>query len=221
VRSDAPAGGKITRAPFRSRIDQHEEPSMFKVEEVGHETKYRGFFRIDLRRFRHTRFDGSMSGVVTREMFERGNAVAVLLYDPKADRVVMTRQFLVGAHYAGLPAWPLQIVAGTIDQGDTEEATARREAEEEAGVRVTDLKKITTFLPSPGGSTEVITLFCALVDSTTAGGVWGLAEENEDIKVEVLPALEALERLDNGEITAATAVIALHWLARHRQELRA
>ena len=56
-----------------------------------------------------------MSGVVTREMFERGNAVAVLMYDPKADRVVLIRQFLSGAHYAGMPAWPLQIVAGMMD----------------------------------------------------------------------------------------------------------
>jgi ADP-ribose pyrophosphatase len=192
-----------------------------QVEEVSHEIKYQGFFRIDLRRFRHAKFDGSMSAVVTRELFERGNAAAVLLYDPKADRVVMIRQFLVGAHYAGLPAWPLQIVAGMIDHADTPEATARREVEEEAGVKVADLKKITTFLPSPGGSTEAITLYCALVDSTTAGGVWGLAEENEDIKVEVLPALEAIERLDQGEITPATAVIALHWLARHRSQLRA
>ncbi len=194
---------------------------MFEVVEVRHETKYKGFFRIDLRQFRYTKFDGNMSEVVTREMFERGNAVAVLMYDPTADCVVMIRQFLSGAHYAGLPAWPLQIVAGMMDKGGTEEATARREAEEEAGVKVSDLKKITTFLPSPGGSTEAITLFCALVDSTTAGGVWGLAEENEDIKVEVLPALEAIELLDKGEITSATAVIALHWLARNRQQLRA
>jgi ADP-ribose pyrophosphatase len=193
---------------------------MFEVEEVSHEIKYKGFFRIDLRRFRHTKFDGSMSQVVTREMFERGNAVAVLMYDPRADQVVMIRQFLSGAHYAGLPAWPLQIVAGMIDKGGTEEETARREAEEEAGVKVADLRKITTFLPSPGGSTEAITLFCALVDSSTAGGVWGLATEHEDIKVEVLPALEAIERLDKGEITPATAVIALHWLARNRHNLR-
>jgi len=192
----------------------------FQVQEVRHEIKYQGFFRIDLRQFRYTKFDGSMSGIVTREVFERGNAVAVLLYDPKADQVVMIRQFLVGAHYAGLAAWPLQIVAGMMDQGGTEEATARREAEEEAGVKVAELKKITTFLPSPGGSTETITIFCALVDSSTAGGVWGLAEENEDIKVEVLPALEAIERLDRGEITPSTAVIALQWLARHRPQLR-
>jgi len=194
---------------------------MFEVEEVGHETRYKGFFRIDLRRFRYTRFDGSTSGVVTREMFERGNAVAVLMYDPGADRVVMIRQFLVGAHYAGLPAWPLQVVAGMIDEGDTAEGAARREAEEEAGVQVADLRKIATFLPSPGGSTEAVTVFCALVDSTTAGGVWGLVEENEDIRVEVLPAPEAIDRLDRGEITPATAMIALHWLARHRHELRA
>src|SRR5208283_1182109 len=107
---------------------------MFEVVEIRHEIKYKGFFRIDLRQFRYTKFDGSMSEIVTREMFERGNAVAVLMYDPRLDCVVMIRQFLVGAHYAGLPAWPLQIVAGMMDKGDTEEATARREAEEEAGV---------------------------------------------------------------------------------------
>jgi ADP-ribose pyrophosphatase len=190
------------------------------VEEVSHRIAYKGFFGIELREFRHLRFDGTWSPVLLRELFERGSAVGVLFYDPRADTVVMVRQFLLGAHYAGLPAHPLQIVAGMVEVGETEEEVARRESVEEAGMIVTDLKKICTYLPSPGGSTEKITLFCAFVDSSAAGGLHGLPEEHEDIRVEVLPALEAIRRMDEGEITPSTAVIALQWLARHRAEFR-
>ena len=188
------------------------------VEEVSHRVAYKGFFRIEIREFRHLRFDGTWSPVLLREVFERGSAVGVLLYDPRADTVVMIRQFLLGAHYAGMPDYPLQIVAGTVGVGETDEEVARRESVEEAGLVVTDLKKICTYLPSPGGSTEKITLFCALIDSSAAGGLHGLAEEHEDIRVEVLPALEAIQRMDEGEITPSTAVIALQWLARHHAE---
>jgi ADP-ribose pyrophosphatase len=194
---------------------------MFEVEEVGHKTAYKGFFRIDVRQFRHERFDGTMSPVLTRELFERGNSVAVLPYDPVADAVVLIRQFLVGAHYSGLMNAPLQVIAGSMDHGtEGAEEVALREAREEAGLVVSGLRKIATYLPSPGGSTEAIALFCALVDSRGVAGIHGLEEENENIRVEVLPAEEAIRLLDAGEITPSPAVIALHWLARNREALR-
>ena len=192
-----------------------------RVDEVSARTLYRGFFRMVEHQLRFERFDGSMSDTITREIFERGHAVAVLPYDPVSDTVVMIRQFLPGFHYAGENAWPLQIIAGMIEDGEREEDVARREAAEEANIVVTEVRRIAKYLPSPGGSTETLTIFYAMIDASSAGGIAGLAEEHEDIRVEVIAALDAIAMLDAGAVMPSTAVIALHWLARNRDALRA
>src|SRR5581483_994558 len=147
-----------------------------------------GFFRIDLHRLRFRRFDGAWSDVVEREVFERGSAAAVLPYDPRLDRLVLIRQFLAGFHFSGRDAFPLHILAGRINPSEIPEQAARR------------LETIASYLPSPGGSSEVITVFAACVDALRAGGRHGLAGECEDIRVEVVAADDAIRLLDRGEI---------------------
>jgi ADP-ribose pyrophosphatase len=175
-----------------------------------------GFFRIGVYRFRHRLFSGAWSGELRREVFERGNAVAVLPYDPVRDEVLLIRQFLIGAHLAGVPNRPLQVIAGMMEPGETAEAVARREAMEEAGCAVNDLISGPAFLPSPGGSSERIETFLARMSLEGAGGRFGLASEQEDIEAVVLPAEEAIRLLDAGEIEAAPAVVLLSWFARTR-----
>ncbi|MGH6961254.1 MAG: NUDIX domain-containing protein, partial [Dongiaceae bacterium] len=102
-------------------------------------TPFQGYFRIDLYRFRHRLFAGGWSGEVRREVFERGHAVVVLPYDPERDAVVMIEQFRIGAAAAGMPMWQLEMIAGIIDEGETPEAVARREAREEARCEILDL----------------------------------------------------------------------------------
>ena len=65
---------------------------------------YDGFFKIDRYRLRHRLHAGGWSGVMTREVFERGHAAAVLPYDPERDAVVLIEQFRIGAYAAGRPA---------------------------------------------------------------------------------------------------------------------
>lgn len=187
---------------------------------LARDTCYQGYFRIDRYRFRHRLHDGGWSGEVTRELFERGHAVAVLPYDPRADAVVLIEQFRIGAYAAGLPCWQTEIVAGIIDPGETPEDVARREASEEAGCRILDLAPICRYLVSPGGASESVVLFCGRVNSTGVGGVHGLAHENEDIKVEVVPWPQARARLADGSIGNAVTIIALQWLALHRDDIR-
>jgi ADP-ribose pyrophosphatase len=160
-----------------------------------------------------------MTDVMVREIFERGNAAAVLPYDPRRDEVLLIRQFLPGAYFGGRSPRPLQIVAGMVEEGESEEDVARREAIEEAGCTIGRLERAHAFLPSPGGSSERVVVFCAEADLSNAGGVHGLAEEHEDIQVEVYSAQEAIQLLDDGKIEAGPAVVALSWLARHRERL--
>jgi ADP-ribose pyrophosphatase len=184
------------------------------------ETVYRGFFRIDRYRLRHRLFAGGWSNEITREVFERGHAVAVLLYDPMADAVVFLEQFRIGAVAGGMAPWQTEVVAGVFDGEETPEEVARREAREEAGCLIKDLAPIARYLVSPGGTSESIWLYCGHVDSRGIGGVHGLAHENEDIRVEVVPLATALQRLEEGTYQNAPVIIALQWLAAHREALR-
>jgi ADP-ribose pyrophosphatase len=191
-----------------------------RIEILGKETGYAGFFRINKYRLRHRKHDGSWTGEVAREVFERGHAAAALLWDEEADKVVLVEQFRLPAYLAGRPAWQLEIVAGIIDSDETPEAVARREIREETGLEpIGDLIPIHRILPSAGGSTETVHLFLARVDASNAGGIHGLADEDEDIQVVVLPLAEALARAQSGGIDNSFALVALWWLAAHRQRL--
>ena len=183
-------------------------------------TAFKGYFQVDRYRLRHRKFDGGWTDEITREVFERGHAAAALLYDPARDVVVLIEQFRPGAYAAGLDPWLIEVVAGIIEEGETPEAVVRRESVEEAGCTVTELHPIGTFLPTPGGSSETMTLFCGRCDSRGLGGIHGLDHEQEDIRVLTLGRQEALDRLAAGDIVNLPAVVALQWLALNHTRLR-
>ncbi len=190
------------------------------IEIIEKTVRYKGFFEMVRYRFRHRLFAGGWSGEIEREVFERGHAVAVLPYDPAADAVVLIEQFRIGALVAGFAPWQIEIVAGIIEENETPESVARREAREEAGALVGTLLPICRYLVSPGGASESVTVYCGRVDSRTLGGIHGLPEENEDIRVNVRPFAQAMDDLSTGRITNAVSIIALQWLALNRDRLR-
>ena len=186
------------------------------------QTLHNGFARLELFRLRHRLYSGGWSAEMEREIFERRRTVGVLLYDPRRDEVVLIEQFRLPPHLAGFPAWELEVVAGIVDHdGESEQDLARREAREEAGIEIIgELIPIHRYMPSPGACTERVDLLCGLVDAAGAGGVHGLAQEHEDIKVVVLSYREAMRRLRADEIVNGLAVLALYWLAARRPALR-
>lgn len=184
------------------------------------ETPYQGFFRLERYTLRHSLFQGGWSKPIQRELFRRGNCVAVLLYDPDRDAVVLIEQFRVGAVLQADRAWLVEIVAGAIEEGETAEEVALREAFEEAGCEIQTLMEIQQFYTTPGGCSERITLFCGKVDSRAIGGIHGLDDEDEDILVTVIKSEEAFELLESGKIESGIPIIALQWLYIHRQRLR-
>jgi ADP-ribose pyrophosphatase len=190
------------------------------VEILEKTTPFRGYFRIDRYTLRHHRHDGGWTQPMTREIFERGHAVGVLLYDPQRDEVGLIEQFRPGALAAGWHPWLIEIVAGIIDGDETPEQVAFREAKEEAGVELTELLPMCRYLATPGGSTESHQLFCARIDATKLDGIHGLPEEGEDIRVFSVPAEEAIGWVGSGRVCNAMAVVALQWLALNRAEVR-
>jgi ADP-ribose pyrophosphatase len=191
-----------------------------RVVSVERRTAFKGYFEIGEYRFRHTLFAGGVGPEVRREIFERGHAATVLPYDPARDAVVLIRQFRPGAHVAGRHAWIWEIVAGIIDEGETTADVARREAREEADLDILELMPMQTYLSSPGGTSETVTQYLGRVDSSTAGGVHGLADEGEDILVRVFPLAEARAMLERGEIASASGLASMLWLLLNRDKVR-
>lgn len=191
-----------------------------RIEIIAREIVYRGFFQLERYTLRHSLYAGGMSGVLVRELLERGHAAAVLPYDPVRDEVVLIEQFRIGALELPQGAWLREIVAGIIEPGETAEEVVLREAREEAGCEIEKLEFISRYLVSPGGSSEQISLYCGKVDSRHAGGLFGIAEEHEDIRATAVPSTEAMDLLHQGGIPSATPIIALQWLAANRERLR-
>lgn len=190
------------------------------VEIIAREKLYRGFFSLDLYRFRHRLFNGEMSGEVRREIFERGHASVLLPFDPVRDEVVLIEQIRIAAYDTSDTPWLLELVAGMIEPGESVEEVARREAMEEAGLRVGRTKPVLNYLASPGGTSERLSILVGEVDATQAEGIHGLVEENEDIRVHVVSREQAYQWVNEGKIDNAASVIALLWLQLHYQEIR-
>ncbi len=182
---------------------------------------YDGYFRLERYRLRHRLFAGGWSDEIARELFRRDDGAAVLLYDSRADMLVFIEQFRIGAMQIPGGAWTTEIVAGAVRSGEMPDQVVHREAMEEAGCRIEALIPICSYLVSPGGSTESIHLFCGKVDASQAGGIHGLDEEGEDIRVVVMTWEEAHEALRDGRLNSAAPIIALQWLALNRDHVRA
>lgn len=190
------------------------------VQILAKEILFHGFFKMVKYRFQHRLFAGGWSRPLEREMLERGDAAAVLPYDPVTDSVVLIEQIRVGALEHSQP-WQLEIVAGMVEVGESAQAVVQREAQEEAGIQLHHLEKITAYYPSSGGCSERLVLFVGTVDASTAQGVHGLAEEGEDIRVRVMPRAQAYREVENGRIENGASIIALQWLELNHQRLQA
>jgi ADP-ribose pyrophosphatase len=177
------------------------------VEIISHEIAFQGYFRIERYRLKYHLFEGGWSNPITREIFERGHATGVLPYDPDTNKVVLIEQFRVGALNDVRSPWLIEIVAGIVEPEEDPTIVAKREAHEEAGLDILDLTPICHYWVSPGGCTESVHLFCGRVDAAKAGGIHGLDNESEDIKVHVVDADDAFAMVRDGTINQAAAII--------------
>ncbi len=181
---------------------------------------YQGHFTLRRLTLQHRCFAGGWSEPLVRELFERGDAVGVLPYNPVDDTVVLIEQFRPGAMRGDDSPWMLELIAGVVEPGEDDEDVVHREAMEEAGCEVSELVPVATLLPSAGACSEQVRLFCGRVSSAAIGGVRGLQDEGEDILVHAVPRSEALEMLARDRIPNGHTLIALQWLQINGDALR-
>ena len=196
---------------------QHES---FKI--LHKEIVYKGYCQVELYTLQNRLFSGAFSEPYQREIVRRYNAVAALPYDPVQNKIVLIEQFRAPAIFQEQKSpWLLELVAGVTDKAnESHENLIRREIMEEAGLECRRLIPITTFLASPGGSSEEVTIFCAEVDAAKAPRFCGLSEENEDIKIHLFEPEETFAMVKNGTINNGSAIIALQWLELNFAKVR-
>jgi len=170
---------------------------------------YRGFFKFEGFDVQHDTFAGD-SLTVHRELLERGDAVAILLYDESFDEVLLIEQFRIGPAVRGDDAWMIEIVAGMIDEGESSEACAIRESVEEAGYQPENLKYLGKYYASPGGTSESLDLYLGVVDKNNPVGLGGGIEaEHEDIRSFWVSRQEAVLMVKDGRINSGAPMLAI------------
>lgn len=185
-----------------------------------HETA-NGLFRLKDYSIQFEKHDGSTT-VENRLVFERGNTVGILPYDPVRDEVVLVHEIRPAMLVNGDDPFNPALPAGIVDPGETSLQAGGREMKEETGL---DFQKLVLIHPgayvSPGGTSEKMALALAIVDTSKAGsGIFGKASEGESIKTEVMSAHAFIERAEHGNLYDMKTVTMAFWLAAHKKELQ-
>jgi GDP-mannose pyrophosphatase NudK len=155
-------------------------------------------------------------GTQVREVYDRGNGAAVLLYDKSKGTVILTKQFRLPTYLNGNKSgMMIEACAGLLDADDPETCIIR-ETEEETGYRIHSVKKIFESYMSPGAVTEILHLFVAEYNSgmkVSEGG--GLENEHEEIDVIEIPFVQAYVMIEAGEIKDAKTIMLLQYAKIH------
>lgn len=151
-----------------------------------------------------------------REAYDRGNGAVILLYNKMAQTVVLTRQFRMPTYLNGNKTGMLvEACAGLLDK-DNPEDCIKREAEEETGYRVSEVKKIFEAYMSPGSVTEILHFFVAeYTKEMKIGAGGGHESEHENIEVLEVPFADALQMMANGQIRDAKTIMLLQYAQLH------
>lgn len=164
--------------------------------------------------FDYLRDDGQWQRQV-REVYNRGDGAAILLYNLERRTVVLIKQFRMPVYLNDNDGFMIEVPAGVLEQ-NSPESTVLSEAEQETGYRVTDLRKLFSAYVSPGSITEQIHFFCAnYSDKDKVGEGGGLDGEGEDIEVMEVPFDDALEWIKAGQIEDSKTIVLLQYAALH------
>jgi ADP-ribose pyrophosphatase len=185
--------------------------SDFKIHK--HEYLYTGFIRVEKLSLDHRLFNQTTkTPILTRELIHRPEAAGVLIYDPQQQTIALIEQFRVGAIDDDISPWQLEIIAGVLDGDESPETCVRREALEESGCKIDQLQHLFSFYPSSGACDELFHLYAAQAELPSNGGVFGMPNEGENIKLHIIAYKDIPKLFSNGRLKNAPIIMALQWL---------
>lgn len=179
--------------------------------------EYQGFVKVEKLSLRHRLFQkNEYIQPIQRELIERRPAAGVLIYNDQQQKFALIEQFRIGAINDSTSPWQLEIIAGILDGDESPEACIRREALEESGCEIQDLQHLFSFYPSAGACSELFHLYVAEAELPAEGGVFGMPDEGENIKLHLIDYADLSTLLTNGRLKNAPVIMALQWLQQHR-----
>jgi ADP-ribose pyrophosphatase len=202
--------GDVFRASSSQKSVQTEMIIPKIVELKEEQVVFEDFFKITVGRFRFEKFNGQMSDEVRRLCIERGDSVAVVLFNRQSKALILVAQFRYPVYRAQnhQNGWLYELVAGMVEPGESLEDVVRREVMEEAGYSVENIELLARIYPSPGGTSERIYIYYAEVTQRENEG-GGIAAEHEDIRVIELPVDRVYEMVKQGLIEDAKTFVGL------------
>jgi 8-oxo-dGTP pyrophosphatase MutT (NUDIX family) len=166
-----------------------------KFELLGSEETYRGrAFKV-----RRDQLRTPAGTTVYYDIIEHIGSVSIVPLDENG-LVYFVRQYRPAAGQV-----LLELPAGTLEVGEPPEEAAAREIREEVGMSAGEMREIGSFYLAPGYSTELMHVFLAT----------GLQHDpldpdaDEYLSVEKIPAAQALQMAESGQILDAKTVAAL------------
>lgn len=200
-------------------IVEHASYNKQDVEVTSRETLFKGFLQVEKVSLRHRLFKNTgYTSVLQRELIHRPEAAGVLIYNDQQQRFALIEQFRVGALDDQQSPWQLEIIAGVLDGNESPETCIRRESLEESGCQLDQLQHLFSFYPSAGACSELFHLYAAQADLPEQGGIFGVANEGENIQLHLFDYADLSRLLTSGRLANAPVIMALQWLQQHLQK---
>ena len=192
-----------------------------EVDILSREYLFRGFIQVEKVSLRHRLFQQSdYTSVIHRELIQRPEAAGVLIYNDQQQKFALIEQFRIGAMDDPDSPWQLEVIAGVLDGDESPESCIRRESLEESGCELQALQHLFSFYPSAGACAELFHLYSAEATLPEQGGIFGVADEGENIQLHILDYADIRSLLTNGRLRNAPVIMALQWLEQHINTIR-
>lgn len=191
------------------------------VEIQSQEYAFKGFVQVEKVSLRHRLFNqAEYTPVIHRELIRRKEAAGVLIYNDQQQKFALIEQFRIGAMNDPVSPWQLEIIAGVLDGDESPETCIRRESLEESGCELDQIELVFSFYPSAGACDELFHLYVAQAELPEQGGIFGMPDEGENIKLHIIDYLDLNLLLQSDRLCNAAVIMALQWLKLHLHTLK-
>ncbi|MCY4043497.1 MAG: hypothetical protein OXE99_00295 [Cellvibrionales bacterium] len=186
------------------------------------QTKHKGE-RLNLETlvFKYNRFDKKQSRLLPVDVAVMNQGVAVLLYDPKLQKIALLEKVQSGIVYHPETPWALTLMTSRMTQEDhSGEDAAYRVVESHAGTNIAKMIYVQDVFPAPSMSSELMSLFVVLVDLEGEESEFiRKTSNNDNVKSHLFTIDEAKGLLESRKIKDAITLVGVQWLLLHQAQI--